>query len=70
MVPGFTDTESNIKATSDFLKSIKYDSIELLKYYNLYEEKAQRLDLTVKSLNITPEQSLESIKNGVELFKK
>jgi len=69
MVPGFTDSESNIKATSDFLKSIKYDSIELMKYHNLYEEKAQRLGLDMVSLNITPEQSLVSIKNGVKLFK-
>ncbi|TFG24329.1 MAG: radical SAM protein [Promethearchaeota archaeon] len=68
MVPGFTDNESNIQRTSDFLKSINYDSIELMKYQNLYEEKAQRLGLNVVSLNITPEQSLESLKNGVKLF--
>jgi formate C-acetyltransferase len=70
MVPGFTDSDSNIKATSDFLKSINYDTIELMKYHNLYEEKAERLGLNLASLNITPEQALESIKNGVELFKK
>jgi len=68
MVPGFTDSESNIQATSAFLKSINYDSIELMKYHNLYEEKAKRLGLDLVSLNITPEQSLESIKNGVKLF--
>ena len=69
MVPGFNDSISNIRATSDFLKSIKYDSIELMKYHNLYEDKAQRLGLGQVSLNITPEQSLESVKNGVKLFK-
>jgi formate C-acetyltransferase len=69
MVPGFTDIESNIQATSDFLKSINYDSIELMKYNNLFEEKAQRLGLDVEPLNITPKQSLESLKNGVKLFK-
>ena len=40
MVPGYNDTESNIQAAADFLKSINYDSIELLKYHNLYEDKA------------------------------
>ncbi len=70
MVPGYTDGESNIKATSKFLKSIKYDSIELMRYHNLYEEKAKRLGLEVVSLNITPERSLESINKGVKLFKE
>jgi formate C-acetyltransferase len=70
MVPGFNDSESNIHATSDFLKSIKYDSIELMKYNSLYEDKAKRLGLEVVPLHITPEQSLASIKKGVELFRK
>ncbi len=69
MVPGYNDTESNIQATADFLKSINYDSIELLKYHNMYEDKAKRLGLVRESLNITPDQSLASIKNAVELFK-
>jgi pyruvate-formate lyase-activating enzyme len=70
MVPGYTDSESNIQATSNFLKSINYDSIELLKYHDLWEEKVQRLGLEVDLLNIIPVKSLESLKKGVELFKK
>jgi len=70
MVPGYTDHEENIKATSEFLKSIKYDSIELMKFHNLYEEKAERFGLEIESLNITPEQSLESIKKAAKLFEK
>ena len=70
MVPGFNDGESNIQATSEFLKSIGYDSIEVLKYHNLYEEKAKRLGLDVAPLNITPEQSLASVMKGIELFKQ
>jgi pyruvate formate-lyase/glycerol dehydratase family glycyl radical enzyme len=69
MVPGFNDGESNIQAASDFLKSINHDSIELLKYHDLYEDKGKRLGLGQPSLKITPEQSLASIKKGVELFK-
>ncbi len=69
MVPGYNDTESNIKATADFLKSINYNSIELLKYHNMYEDKAKRLGLVRESLNITPEQSLDSVKKAIELFK-
>jgi len=70
MVPGFTDGESNILATADFLHSIKYDAIELMKYHNLYEDKAKRLGLDLVPLNITPEQSLAALKKGVELFKQ
>ncbi len=70
MVPGFTDGEGNIRATADFLKSIEYDSIELMKYHHLYEDKAKRLGVDVVALNITPEQSLASIKRAVESFKQ
>lgn len=69
MVPGYNDAEGNIKAAADFLKSINYDSIELLKYHNMYEDKAKHLGLVRESLNITPEQSLASVKSAVELFK-
>ena len=69
MVPGYNDRESNIKATADFLKSINYNSIELLKYNNMYEDKARRLGLAPESLNITHDQSLASVKKAVELFK-
>ena len=69
MVPGFNDMESNIRATADFLKSIGHDSIELLKYHNMYEDKARRLGLEQESLNITPEQSLASVKRAVGMFK-
>ncbi|HMF30465.1 MAG TPA: pyruvate formate lyase family protein, partial [Candidatus Lokiarchaeia archaeon] len=69
MVPGYNDSEINIQAAADFLKSINYDSIELMKFHNLYEDKAKRLGLEVVSLNITPEQALASIKNAVEIFQ-
>ena len=69
MVPSYNDGERHIKATADFLKSINYKSIELLKYHNMYEDKAKRLGLVRESLNITPEQSFDSVKNAVELFK-
>ena len=68
MLPGLNDNKHNVQAAADFLKSIKHDSIELLKYHNLYEDKAKRLGLDVVSLNITPEQSLESLKIGAKLF--
>ena len=70
MVPGLNDNESNIKETSDFLLSSGFNSIELLKYHNMYEDKARRMGLEVAALNITADKSLVSVKNGVEQFKK
>jgi len=69
IVPGFNNMESSIKATADFLKSISYSSIELLKYHNMYEDKAKNLHLIRESLNITPDQSLAAIQNALKLFK-
>jgi len=62
MVPGYNDGKNNIEAVADFLKSVNHDSIELLKYHNMYEEKARRLGLASASLNITNDQSLASVK--------
>jgi formate C-acetyltransferase len=70
MVPGLNDSENNIQVASEFLKSVGHGSIELLKYHNLFEDKAKRLGLDVTPLNITPEQSLASVRKGVELFKQ
>lgn len=69
MIPGFNDSETDINATADFLKAINYTSIELLKYHNMYEDKAKRLDIQQESLNITPEQSRAAIIDAVESFK-
>lgn len=69
MVPGYNDSEKQIKATAEFLKSINHQSIELLKYHNMYEDKARRLGLVRESLNITPDQSFESVQKAVALFK-
>jgi len=70
IVPGYNDSEENIKNTANFIKSLNYDSIELLKYHNFYEEKAKKLGLDIKLLNITYEQSIESLKRALKLFKE
>ncbi|MBD3351345.1 MAG: radical SAM protein [Candidatus Lokiarchaeota archaeon] len=70
MVPGMNDTEANIKNTANLLKSFNYDSIELLKYHSLYEDKTKRLGLKAPLLNITSEESLASLKKGIKMFKE
>lgn len=68
MAPGFNDSEEHIQAVSQFLKSIEYDSIELLKYHTFYEDKARRFGLEVTPLNITQEASGAAIEKGIEAF--
>ncbi len=70
MVPNHNDSEENIKAACEYLKEIKYDSIELLRYSSMYEDKITKLGLDRKVLNINAEQSKASIKRGLELFVK
>jgi len=69
IVPGLNDRESHIQATADFLKSVHYDFIELLKYHNMYEDKARRLHLANEPLNITADQSQAALLNAVNVFK-
>jgi len=69
IVPGLNDSDASIKAAAEFLRSTGYESIELLKYHNMYEDKARRLGLDRESLNISPEQSLASLRNAVARFR-
>lgn len=70
MVPGFNDHETHIQAVSGFLKSVGHGAIELLKYHNFYEEKAQGFGLPIALLNITAEDSRKSIGQGLAAFER
>ena len=70
MVPGLNDGEEQIKAAADYIKALGFDAIELMKYHNMYEAKAEKLGLEVPLLGITPDRSLLSLKQGIALFGK
>ena len=69
IVPGFNDSDNDIKEAAKYLKSIKYSSIELLKYHNMYEAKSKRLGIVNKSLDITNDKSDIAARRAVEQFK-
>ncbi|MHA1897453.1 MAG: pyruvate formate lyase family protein, partial [Promethearchaeota archaeon] len=69
IVPGLNDAPKNLKAACSFLKSLNYDSIELLKYHSLYEAKAKKLGLIEKSLGISYEQSVDALKRALQIFR-
>ncbi len=70
MVPGYNDSPNSIKNAAEFLIERDIRTIELLKYHNMYEDKAKKLGIEVPLLNISPEKSLEALKKGIELFKE
>ena len=70
MVPGLNDGEEQIKAAAEYIKNLGFDKIELMRYHNMYEDKAKQLGLEVPMLGITGEQSLRSLKQGIALFKQ
>ena len=70
MVPGMNDGEEEIKAAAEYIKALGFDRIELMRYHNMYEDKAKQLGLEVPMLGITGERSLLSLKRGADLFRK
>ena len=69
VVPGYNDRTSHIKDVCDFLKSLDFHSIELLKFHNMYEEKSKRLKISNPTLKITNDQSLHAVKKAIDVFK-
>ncbi len=69
MVPLMNDSDDSLMNAVLFLKEKGVDKIELLKYHNMYVEKAQKFHLDIKDLGITPEQAADSLKHGLEFFR-
>ena len=69
VVPGHNDGAENIRATADLLKSMGRPRVELMRYYNLHEQKARRLNLDQPPLNIDAERSLQAHEAAADTFK-
>jgi len=69
VVPGYNDSNNQIKDICTFLKSQNYHSIELLKFYKMYEEKSKRLKISNPTLNITNDQSLDAFRKAIKKFQ-
>ena len=68
VVPGQNDARENVEAAAALLRSIGHSSIELMRYYNLHERKAQTLHLPQEPLNIGSEQGVQALKAAVDAF--
>ncbi len=68
VVPGHNEGAETIAATAALLKSIGHSSIELMRYYDLHEKKAQRLDIDQAPLHISAESSLRARDEASDRF--
>ena len=68
VVPGHNDGEPNLAATADLLKSLGLSTIELMRYYNLHEDKARRLELVQAPLNISADRSAVALEAAADTF--
>lgn len=70
VVPGRNDSDMNIQATAALLRSLGYDGITLLRYYDIHESKARRLGISRSPLGITLEQARESLARTARAFRE
>jgi pyruvate-formate lyase/pyruvate-formate lyase-activating enzyme len=70
MVPGWNDHDDAIEAAARFLEAVGHDAIELLKFHDMYEEKARHQGLQPRALEITNEEALASVERAVQVFAR
>ena len=68
VVPGHNDRTANVEATAALLDSIGLSSIELMRYYDLHETKARRLDLDQEPLNIAADRGAGALAAVADTF--
>ncbi len=69
IVPGYNNSDDDIRRAAEYVQSLGFSSIELLKYHNLYEGKANRMGVAVEHLHISPEESMEALKDAISKFQ-
>jgi len=69
VIPGVNTAPDNIRETARFLKKNQQESIHLLPYHPLGEAKLNRIDTSLRPMNITP-LDLKNLQEIQELFEK
>ncbi len=64
VVPGLNDTSENLSDTAALLDSLGRPSIELLRYYNLHERKAQGTSLAQEPLGVGAARSTRALEGA------
>lgn len=70
IVPGYNNSPEQLRAAAEYIKSIGFDTLELLQYWNFYEDKAKRLGIDVPQLHITQKEALTALKEAAPILRE
>ncbi|MDR1410133.1 MAG: radical SAM protein [Oscillospiraceae bacterium] len=70
IVPGHNDAPEQIKTAAEYIKALGIDELELLQYWNFYEDKAAKLDIEIPRLGIEQKTALEALKVAAARFRR
>jgi len=59
LIPGYNDSEENIKAMADFVRKIKVERLDIIPFHQLGSKKYERLGMTYKLGGLRPYQEEE-----------
>ncbi|GAB4323103.1 MAG: hypothetical protein Kow0069_28090 [Promethearchaeota archaeon] len=68
VVPGHNDADERVRAAADYLRSLGHNSLELLQFHDVYEEKLPRFGLSRPSLGIKPDVARAAVEAAVAKF--
>ncbi len=68
IVPGHNDRPRHLRAAAEFVRSVGHHEIELLKYHDMYVDKARRMGLECSELSITNDQAVAAARKAVKTF--
>lgn len=66
VIGGYNDNDAEIKKISDFLKTVRYKSVELLPYHKMGEHKYNALDITCEKYTVPTEKEMENYKKAFQ----
>jgi formate C-acetyltransferase len=69
VVPGHNDSPASIAAIASFLRDLGCPSLELLRYYDLHDQKAVRLRLAQEPLSIPSQEASKALTRAAETFR-
>jgi formate C-acetyltransferase len=69
VVPGHNDSPASLSAIASFLRDLGCPSLELLRYYDLHEQKAVRLRLAQQPLSIASKDASDALARAAEAFR-
>jgi len=70
LIPGYNDSEENIKAVAEFVVGMKVERVDILPFHQLGSKKYERLGITYQLNEVKPypEEQVEAFKKALESY--